>query len=66
MKIAINGAPVETGDARSIEELIQRQALSAETTLVEINGVALHRREWPSRLLQENDRIEMLRVAAGG
>ena len=66
MKIVLNGTPVEAGVARSIEELIQRQPLSPETTLVELNGTALHRREGPGRLLQENDRIEILRVAAGG
>jgi thiamine biosynthesis protein ThiS len=34
--------------------------------LVEHNGLALHRSEWPSARLAEGDRIEILQVAAGG
>jgi thiamine biosynthesis protein ThiS len=34
--------------------------------LVEHNGLALHRSEWPAALLAEGDRIEILQVAAGG
>jgi len=34
--------------------------------LIEHNGVALRRREWMKRTLNEGDRIEILRVAAGG
>jgi thiamine biosynthesis protein ThiS len=33
---------------------------------VEHNGSALRRREWATQKLQENDRVEILRVAAGG
>ena len=28
--------------------------------------IALHQREWPERLLAEGDRIEFVRVVAGG
>jgi thiamine biosynthesis protein ThiS len=33
---------------------------------VEHNGLALHSREWPERRLTEGDRIEFIRVVAGG
>ena len=66
MRILVNGERVDCGEARTVDELIQRHQLSPETTLVEFNGRALHRREWPTRLLQEGDRLEILRVAAGG
>jgi sulfur carrier protein len=49
-----------------VTEFIQRHGLSPETTLVERNGDALHRREWAEERLQPNDRLEILRVAAGG
>ena len=32
----------------------------------EHNGVALHRHEWPQRSLAEGDRVEFVRVVAGG
>lgn len=66
MKVFVNGAPIECGEARTVEELIQRHQLSPATTLVELNGKALHRREWRGRELRENDRVEILQVAAGG
>jgi thiamine biosynthesis protein ThiS len=66
MKIFLNGAAIDCGDALTIAQLIERHRLSPETTLVEHNGVALRRREWPNEKLQPNDRVEVLQVAAGG
>jgi thiamine biosynthesis protein ThiS len=34
--------------------------------LIEHNGLALHREEWNSRALREGDKIEFIRVVAGG
>jgi len=65
MKIYLNGEAVDC-DAGTVDELIQRHRLSPATTLVEWNGNALHRRDWPGRTLQENDRLEILQVASGG
>ena len=66
MTIFVNGERVDCGDARTVDELVQRYGLSPEATLVEQNGVALRKREWSERGLQKEDRIEILRVAAGG
>jgi thiamine biosynthesis protein ThiS len=66
MKIFVNSAAADCDDGATVEELIKRHGLSPETTLVERNGVALHRREWAGEQLQANDRVEILRVAAGG
>jgi thiamine biosynthesis protein ThiS len=66
MKIAINGESVDARDAKTIAELIDRYQLPPQSVLVEHNGVALHRHEWPQCLLAEGDRIEFIRVVAGG
>lgn len=66
MKIFVNGEPAESEDGCTVHDLIQLLALSPETTLVELNGVALRRRDWTTQKLRENDRLEFLRVAAGG
>ena len=66
MKIFLNGENIDCGAACTVAELVKRHRLRPETTLVEINGTALHRRGWREHVLQENDRIEILRVAAGG
>ena len=66
MRIFVNGEHADYEDGFTVEDLVRRHALLPETTLVELNGVALHRREWTGRKLRENDRLEILRVAAGG
>ena len=66
MKIAVNGAPVDACDAQTIAELIDRYQLPPQSVLVEHNGLALHRHEWTKRPLAEGDRIELIRVVAGG
>jgi thiamine biosynthesis protein ThiS len=66
MKILLNGEPVDTRDAKTIAELIDRYQLPPQSIVVEHNGLAVHRCEWPERLLSEGDRIEFVRVVAGG
>ena len=66
MKILVNGESAETRDIQTVEELVDKYQLQPQTTLIEHNGVALHRYEWIKRALNEGDRIEILRVAAGG
>ena len=66
MKIAVNGESVDTREAKTIAELIERYQLSPQSILVEHNGFAVPRYEWPERPLAEGDRIEFIRVVAGG
>lgn len=65
MIIQINGESKAT-DATTIAELLAELGLSPTTALVEHNQTALHRGEWNLRKLSENDRVEILRVSAGG
>lgn len=66
MKIAVNGESVDPRDAKTVAELIDRYQLPPQSILVEHNGLALHRHEWAERRLTEGDRIEFIRVVAGG
>jgi len=66
MKIAVNGESLDTREAKTITELIERYELPPQSILVEHNGLALHRHEWPERSLAEGDQIEFIRVVAGG
>jgi len=66
VRIFVNGEQAECEAGVTIEELVRHYGLAPESTLVEHNGIALRRREWPERSLGENDRLEILRVAAGG
>ncbi len=64
-KITINGASRET-NAADIAELIAELGFANGTVLVEHNSTALRPAEWNGRALQNDDRIELMRLAAGG
>ena len=66
MTISLNGERVDSRGAQTIEELVERYQLPPQSILVEYNGLALHRREWPEKTLVKDDRIEFIRVVAGG
>lgn len=66
MNVYINGESREILTARTVTELVEELGLPAPMLLIEHNGVALRRSEWESHSLAENDRIEMMRIAAGG
>jgi thiamine biosynthesis protein ThiS len=66
MKISLNGEDTDAQGAKTIAELIDRFEFPPQTVLIEHNGVALHRNEWSQRAITEGDRIEFLRVVAGG
>jgi len=62
----LNGERAETRGAETISELAERYDLEPNSVLIEHNGVALHRREWSERRVADDDRIEFIRVVAGG
>jgi len=66
MTISLNGEGVNARGAQTIEELVERYQLPPQTILIEHNGLALRRQEWPQRSLAEGDCIEVIRVVAGG
>jgi thiamine biosynthesis protein ThiS len=66
MKVWINGEPMEMTGVNSIADLALHYGLRPNTVLIEHNATALHQREWEERPLAEGDRIEFIRVVAGG
>jgi len=64
--ISLNGESVDARDADTIADLMERYQLPPQSILVEHNGLVVHRHEWPQRSLAEGDRIEFVRVVAGG
>ena len=66
MSVWLNGERADTRGARTVAELAERYGLQPHTILIEHNGVALHQREWSDRTLSEDDRLEFIRVVAGG
>lgn len=65
IRVAINGEMRQVR-AGSVATLIEELGLEPATILIEHNGEALQRSEWAMRVVQDGDRFELLRVAAGG
>jgi sulfur carrier protein len=66
MRISVNGEDADTRGARTVAELVDHYQMPTQSVLIEHNGVALHRREWCEHALAEGDRVEIIRVVAGG
>ena len=66
MTITLNGESRSVAPASTIDALVRELNLVPATLLIEHNGLALHRDEWNSRALCDGDKIELIRVVAGG
>ena len=66
MNVVLNGETADARGATNVAELVDRYQLSPNAILIEHNGVALHRHEWTRHSLGEGDRVEFIRVVAGG
>ena len=66
MTITLNGEPHSIAGVTTIAALVRDLNLVPATLLIEHNGLALHREEWNSRPVREGDKIELIRVVAGG
>jgi sulfur carrier protein len=66
MTVVVNGEPRSVAAACNVAELVSELRVVPATLLIEHNGTALHRHEWNARLLSDGDRVELIRVVAGG
>lgn len=65
MTLMVNGEPREV-TATDIPALLVSLGLPVGAVLVEHNGLALRREEWSEHSLREGDRLEIVRIVAGG
>jgi sulfur carrier protein len=66
MNVWVNGERAEVNGLTTVAELADHYCLQPRSVLIEHNKIALHQREWVERQLAEGDRIEFVRVVAGG
>ena len=67
MTIQLNGKAHDTRQETShIRDLLEELELDAQPVVVEHNGNALFPRDFESTFLNSDDRVEIIRVVAGG
>jgi len=64
--VIANGEKIETELPCSIEQFLVRQQLLPKSVVVEHNGEAVAPSEFAGRQLKAGDRIEIVRIVAGG
>ena len=66
IRVQVNGEARDIPVNQPLAELISDLGLPPQTVLVEHNGLALFRADWVGVRLMDGDRLEILRVVAGG
>ena len=66
MTLTINGQAREISGAATVADLVAQLLPEMPSVLVEHNGMALRRSEWESRPVADGDRLEIIRIVAGG
>jgi len=64
--VIANGAPIDAMVPCSIEEFLVAQKLLPRSVVVEHNGEAVAPSEFSRRQLNAGDRLEIVRIVAGG
>jgi thiamine biosynthesis protein ThiS len=66
MLVLVNGKPREVGDNTSVTGLLAALDLAQAPVVVERNGGIVRRADQPETRLCEEDRLEIVRLVAGG
>jgi len=65
-QIIANGKQIDTPLPCSLEEFLLAQGLPPRSVVVEHNGEAVAPSQFAGRLLQAGDRLEIVKIVAGG
>jgi len=66
MRLTVNGKVMHLAHEMSISEFLRSRGLVEALVAVERNLDWTSREDWPAIMLQEDDRLEVVRIMAGG
>lgn len=66
MTVLVNGEAHDVSDGASVDDLIRQLGLGGKWVIVERNGEPVERRAYGQTLLEDGDRLELVRAVAGG
>ncbi len=64
--VTANGKPIEAKVPCTLEQFLVAQGLLPRSVVVEHNGEAVAPSEFPRRQLHAGDRLEIVKIVAGG
>ncbi len=66
LKITVNGKPLVLTAPMTISDFIESHQLNPATIVIEFNGAIVASDGWPSLIMQENDKMEIITFVGGG
>jgi len=66
IQIELNGAAHSVAKGHSLHELIESLQLTGQALAVAVNRQIVSRHMWPQKVLEPNDRVDIVRAIGGG
>jgi len=66
MRVEINGESRDVPERLDLAELLRHLSLPDQRVAVELNCEVIRRSDWPSRMVREGDKIEIVHFVGGG
>lgn len=66
IEIELNGAPHSVPPRHTLAELIAALELTGQALALAVNRSVVPRQQWPQRVLQAQDQVEIVRAIGGG
>ncbi len=66
MEVVLNGRSANVDQEMNLWEFLLSKELDLETIIVEHNEVIVKKQEWKNIILQNQDRLEVLKFVGGG
>ena len=66
IEIELNGAPHRVPPQQTLDQLIDALALTGQALALAVNRNVVPRQQWPERVLQAQDKVDIVRAIGGG
>ncbi len=66
MQIVLNGRETQIPDLSTIRALVDTKQLKLESVMVCLNNEVISRGLWAQTIINEHDRIDLVRIVGGG
>ncbi|MGI8553007.1 MAG: sulfur carrier protein ThiS [Dehalococcoidia bacterium] len=66
VNLTVNGEPRTLPEESTLPDFLTSLQLDGRRIAVAHNGTVLYREDWPSVMLREGDRLEIVRMIGGG
>ena len=66
ISIELNGAPHRVPPQQTLAQLVDALSLTGQALALAVNRSVVPRQQWPQRVLQPQDKVDIVRAIGGG